>query len=52
MQRLTTCALALAAGLGVFASAAVMNAGAQTGDGWVTLLDSSKMGEWDRVRRE
>jgi hypothetical protein len=48
MRRLTTCALALAAGLGV-GSAAFMSARAQTGDGWVTLLDSSKMGEWDRV---
>ena len=48
MRRLTTCALALAAGLGL-GSAAFMSAGAQTGDGWVTLLDSSKMGEWDRV---
>ncbi len=47
MQRLTTCAFALAAG--VFASAAIMSAGAQTGDGWVTLLDATKMGEWDRV---
>jgi 3-keto-disaccharide hydrolase len=49
MQHLTARALALAAGLGVFALAAVMNAGAQTGEGWVTLLDSTKMGEWDRV---
>ena len=48
MRRLATCALALAAGLG-FGSAAFMSAGAQTGDGWVTLLDSSKMGDWDRV---
>ena len=48
MRRLATCALALAAGLGL-GSAAFMSAGAQTGDGWVTLLDSSKMGEWDRV---
>lgn len=48
MQRLTKCALALAAGLGL-GSAALMSAGAQTGDGWVTLLDSSKMGDWDRV---
>lgn len=48
MRRLSTCALALAAGLGI-GSAAFMSAGAQTGDGWVTLLDSAKMGEWDRV---
>ena len=48
MRRLATCAFALAAGL-VLGSAALMTAGAQTGDGWVTLLDSSKMGEWDRV---
>jgi hypothetical protein len=49
MQRLTTCAFALAAGLGIFTSAAIMGASAQTGDGWITLLDSTKMGEWDRV---
>jgi len=49
MQRLTTCAFALAAGLGIFASAAIIGAGAQTGDGWTTLLDATKMGEWDRV---
>jgi hypothetical protein len=49
MRRLTTCAFALAAGVGILASAAIIGAGAQTGDGWVTLIDSSKMGEWDRV---
>jgi len=49
MRRLTTCAFALAAGVGIMASAAIIGAGAQTGDGWVTLIDSSKMGEWDRV---
>ncbi|MGB9367998.1 MAG: DUF1080 domain-containing protein [Xanthobacteraceae bacterium] len=48
MRRFTTCVLALAASLGL-GSAAFMSAGAQTGDGWVTLLDSGKMGEWDRV---
>ena len=48
MRRLATCAFALAAGLGL-GSAAFMSAGAQTGDGWVTLLDNSKMGDWDRV---
>lgn len=48
MRRLTTCVFALAAGLGL-GSTAFMSAGAQTGDGWVTLLDNSKMGDWDRV---
>ena len=49
MRRLTTCAFALAAGLGIWAGAAIISAGAQTGDGWTTLLDATKMGEWDRV---
>jgi len=49
MRRLTTCAFALAAGLGICAGAAIISAGAQTGDGWTTLLDATKMGEWGRV---
>jgi hypothetical protein len=49
MQRLKTCAFAFAAGLGIVAAAAVFGANAQTGDGWTTLVDNTKMGEWDRV---
>jgi len=45
MNRLTTCASALLAGFVALQSPAA----AQTGDGWTTLLDSTKMGEWDRV---
>ncbi len=45
MKRLTTCAFALLAGFVI----AQTSASAQTGDGWVTLLDATKMGEWDRV---
>ena len=50
MQR-TTRALILAAGLGIatFAIPSAPPATAQTGEGWVTLLDATKMGEWDRV---
>ncbi len=52
MQRMTTRAFALATGLAVSSLAAIQGAppaAAQTGPGWVTLLDNSKMGEWDRV---
>ena len=45
MKRLTTCASALLMGFVALQSPAA----AQTGDGWVTLLDSTKMGDWDRV---
>jgi hypothetical protein len=45
MRRLTTYAFALAAGLAVLVSPAA----AQTGPGWVTLVDNTKMGDWDRV---
>jgi 3-keto-disaccharide hydrolase len=52
MQRMTTRAFALAAGLGILSLAAIHGAppaAAQTGPGWITLLDNTKMGEWDRV---
>ena len=52
MQRLTTCAIALAAGLGIFTSAAVHYAPpalSQTGSGWTTLLEGAQMGDWDQV---
>jgi 3-keto-disaccharide hydrolase len=51
MQRATrACAFAL--GLGIIAFAAVQvapQAFGQTGPGWITLLDSKTMGDWDRV---
>ena len=46
MQRLTTYAFALVAG---FAAINAAPAAAQTGPGWVTLVDNTKMGEWDKV---
>jgi 3-keto-disaccharide hydrolase len=51
MQRMTTSAFALATGLGIlaFAIPGAPPAASQTGPGWVTLLDNTKMGEWDRV---
>jgi len=48
MQRFSTRTLALATGLAVVAFVAPP-AAAQTGDGWTTLVDASKMGDWDRV---
>jgi hypothetical protein len=48
MQRFSTRMLALATGLAVVAFVAPP-AAAQTGDGWTTLVDASKMGDWDRV---
>src|SRR5947199_7769990 len=46
MKRLST----LAAGL-LIAAAAIQLSGVASGqsDGWITLLDSSKMGDWDEV---
>jgi 3-keto-disaccharide hydrolase len=52
MQRMTTRAFAFAAGLGILSLAAIQGAPpalGQSGPGWVTLLDNTKMGEWDRV---
>lgn len=50
MQRLTTCAIALSSGLlSLIAIQTVSPAVGQTGPGWTTLLDNTKMGEWDRV---
>ena len=52
MQTKTTRAFALATGLGILGSIAIQAAppaAAQTGEGWTTLLDGTKMGEWDRV---
>jgi hypothetical protein len=48
MQRAVACGFALVAGLSVaiFANAP---AAAQDGPGWTVLLDSTKMGDWDRV---
>ena len=52
MQGASTRALALATGLiavafvGVYA---MPRASGQSGEGWVTLLDGSKMGDWDQV---
>ena len=47
MQRISTIVSVLATALAVLALAAP--AVSQTGEGWVTLLDNGKMGEWDRV---
>jgi hypothetical protein len=45
-----TRALALVAGLVAFAAfQAVPEAAAQTGPGWITLLDDKSMGDWNRV---
>ena len=52
MQRVSTRTFALAAGLAVTAFAAVQfspGASGQTGEGWVTLLDSKTMGDWNQV---
>jgi Domain of Unknown Function (DUF1080) len=52
MQRASTRAFALATGLIAVAFAGVYampGASGQSGEGWVTLLDGSKMGDWDRV---
>jgi len=52
MQRVSTRTFALAIGLAVAAFAAVQfspDASGQSGEGWVTLLDSKNMGEWDKV---
>ena len=51
-MRLSARAFALAAGLAAFGLAAIHlapGASGQTGDGWVTLLDSKTMGEWSQV---
>jgi hypothetical protein len=51
MQRTSTRAFALAVGLIVLALVAmylVPQASAQTGPGWVTLLDGKNMGDWNR----
>jgi hypothetical protein len=48
MQRVSTCALALAAGL--FAVGLAPQAAAQSGAGWVTLFDGKTIGDqWDRT---
>ena len=47
MQRISTIVSVLATAFAVMALAAP--AVSQTGEGWVTLLDNGKMGEWDRV---
>ncbi len=52
MQRVSTRAFALAIGLTVVAFVAIYlvpQASGQTGEGWVTLLDSKNMGDWNRV---
>jgi hypothetical protein len=51
-MRLSARAFALAAGLAAFGLAAIHlapGASGQTGDGWVTLLDSKTMGDWNQV---
>jgi hypothetical protein len=47
MKRFAVLALALLAI--AFVTATAQNASAQSGPGWVTLVDSTKMGDWDRV---
>lgn len=48
MTGISTRALALA--ISLFATSYVIpHASAQTGEGWITLLDSENMGDWDRV---
>lgn len=52
MQPGLPCVFALAAGLGIAVLAAVEvapRAAAQTGPGWITLLDGTNMGDWDRA---
>ena len=51
MQGEPTRALALAAGLAIAAFTAVdmSPAAAQSGPGWITLLDSKTMGDWDHA---
>ena len=52
MQRVSTRSFAFAIGLAATAFAAVQfspGASGQTGDGWITLLDSKTMGEWSQV---
>jgi hypothetical protein len=48
MQRMTMCAFAFGA-LTLASIPSAAPAAAQTGPGWVTLVDGTKMGEWDRV---
>lgn len=51
MRQASLRAVTLAAGLFVAMSAAIPNApaNAQSGEGWITLLDDKNMGEWDQV---
>jgi hypothetical protein len=52
MQHRSARSFALLAGLAAAGLAAVHlapTASSQTGEGWVTLLDSKNMGDWDRV---
>jgi hypothetical protein len=52
MQRMTTSTFALVTGLALAAFAAIQAAppaAAQSGPGWITLLDDKTMGDWDRV---
>ena len=52
MQRVPTRAFALAIGFLIVAFAAIEfspRASGQTGDGWITLLDSKNMGDWNQV---
>ncbi len=52
MQRVSTRTFAIAIGLAAAAFAAVQfspGASGQTGEGWVTLLDSKTMGDWNQV---
>jgi len=52
MQSVSTRTFALATGLVIMALAAVQfspGASGQTGEGWVTLLDSKTMGDWNQV---
>ena len=52
MPRVATRAFALAIGLVTLTLVAIQGAppaAAQTGSGWTTLLDSTNMGDWDRV---
>ena len=51
MRHLKACAMTVAAAFGALALTAAYTAPVlgQTGSGWTTLLDNTKMGEWDRV---
>jgi 3-keto-disaccharide hydrolase len=52
MQRARTGTFALAMGLAIVASTALQSTSptaAQSGPGWITLLDDKNMGDWDRV---